>query len=170
MPKATAGKSAPALRREGKASCRPFPYHGRETTADLYPTLGAFSSGQTRSEGPGSVAHGVTSLSGASRVRTRSAASPMAKAQVISACGVATIRRSLEMVSTLLVSPTARLTYCRVHQRAWVESLDQWMAFREPTLYGSPVTEAVCDLCTASRHVAGFGEGRSGSFGSGKSA
>jgi len=74
------------------------------------------------------------------------------------------------MFSTLLVSPTARLTDCRVHQRAWVESLDQWMAFREPTLYGSPVTEAVCDLCTASRNVAGFGEGRSGSFGSGKSA
>jgi len=40
--------------------------------------LGAFSSGQTRSEDPGSVAHGVTSLSGASRVRISSAASPMA--------------------------------------------------------------------------------------------
>ncbi len=74
------------------------------------------------------------------------------------------------MCATLLVSPTARLTYCRVHQRAWVESLDQWMAFREPTLYGSPVTEAVCDICTASRKVAEFGEGRSGSCGSEKSA
>src|SRR5262249_1450173 len=29
-----------------------------------------------------------------------------------------------------------KLRYCRVHQRAWVESLDQWMAFREPTRYG----------------------------------
>jgi hypothetical protein len=66
------------------------------------------------------------------------------------------------MFSTLLVSLTARLKYCRVHQRAWVESLDQWMAFREPTLYGSPVTEAVCDTCTASRHVAGCGESRRG--------
>ena len=57
------------------------------------------------------------------------------------------------MFAMLLVSPTARLTYCRVHQRAWVASLDQWMACREPTVYGSPVTEAVCDFCTASRPV-----------------
>jgi hypothetical protein len=159
MPKTTAGKRAPALRREGEASCRPFPYHGRETTADLYPTLCALSSGPTRSEAPSSVAYGVTFLSGSSRVRTRSAASPMAKARAISACGVTAIRRSLEMFATLLVSPTARLTYCRVHQRAWVESLDQWMAFREPTLYGSPVTAVACDICTASRNGAEFGEG-----------
>ena len=66
------------------------------------------------------------------------------------------------MFATLLVSPTASVKYCRVHQRAWVESLDRWMAFREPTLYGSPVTEAVCDTCTASRHVAGCGESRRG--------
>lgn len=66
------------------------------------------------------------------------------------------------MFATFLDSPTARLQYCRVHQRAWVASLDQWMAFREPTPYRSPVTEAVCDTCTASRHVAGCGEGRSG--------
>ena len=66
------------------------------------------------------------------------------------------------MFATLLVSPRASVKYCRVHQRAWVESLDRWMAFREPTLYGSPVTEAVCDTCTASRHVAGCGESRRG--------
>jgi hypothetical protein len=69
------------------------------------------------------------------------------------------------MFATLFVSPTARLLYCRVHQRAWVESLDRWMTFREPTLYGSPVTEAVCDICTASRHDVGFGDGRSGGQG-----
>jgi hypothetical protein len=68
------------------------------------------------------------------------------------------------MFATGLVSPTASVQYCRVHQRAWVESLDQWIACREPTRYGSPVTEAVCDLCTASRHVAEVGEGRSGSW------
>ncbi len=60
------------------------------------------------------------------------------------------------MFATLLVSPTASVKYCRVHQRAWVESLAQWMAFREPALYGSPVTEAMCDLCIASRQVAEF--------------
>ena len=52
------------------------------------------------------------------------------------------------MLSTLLVSTTSHLKYCRVHQRAWVESLGQWVAFPEPTMYGSPVTEAVCDTCT----------------------
>ena len=66
------------------------------------------------------------------------------------------------MFAMLLVSPTARLTYCRVHQRAWVASMDRWMAFREPTLYGSPVTEAVCDLCTVSRPVTECGEGGRG--------
>ncbi len=70
------------------------------------------------------------------------------------------------MFATLLVSPRASVKYCRVHQRAWVESLDQWMAFREPTRYGSPVTEAVCDICNASCQVAEFEEGRSGACGS----
>jgi hypothetical protein len=74
------------------------------------------------------------------------------------------------MFSTWLVSPRASAKYCRVHQRAWVASLDPWMAFREPTRYGSPVTEAVCDICNASRHVAAFGEGRSGACGSARSA
>jgi hypothetical protein len=52
------------------------------------------------------------------------------------------------MLSTLLVSTTSRLKYCSVHQRAWVESLSQWVAFPEPTMYGSPITEAACDTCT----------------------
>jgi hypothetical protein len=43
MPKAEAGQSAPALRSEGEASCRPFPYYGRETTADMGHTLCASS-------------------------------------------------------------------------------------------------------------------------------
>jgi hypothetical protein len=64
------------------------------------------------------------------------------------------------MFATLLVSPRASLKYCRVHQRAWVESLDRWVAFREPALYGSPVTEAVCDICPTSRNVAECGESR----------
>jgi hypothetical protein len=74
------------------------------------------------------------------------------------------------MFSTLLVSPRASVKYCRVHQRAWVESLDQWVAFREPTLYESPVTAAGCDLCPASRHGTTFGEGRSGACGMARSA
>jgi hypothetical protein len=69
------------------------------------------------------------------------------------------------MFATLLVSPRASLKYCRVHQRVWVASLDQWVAFREPTRHRSPVTEAVCDLCKASCHVAACGEGRSGALG-----
>ena len=64
------------------------------------------------------------------------------------------------MVSTLLVSLTASVTYCRVHQRAWAASLDQWLAFCVPTRYGSHVTDAMCDLCTASRKVAEYGAGR----------
>jgi hypothetical protein len=52
------------------------------------------------------------------------------------------------MLSTLLVSTPSSLKYCRVHQRAWVESLGQWVAFPEPTMYGSPITEAACDTCT----------------------
>jgi hypothetical protein len=52
------------------------------------------------------------------------------------------------MLSTLLISTAASLKYCGVHQRAWVESLGQWVAFPEPTMYGSPVTEAACDACT----------------------
>ena len=74
------------------------------------------------------------------------------------------------MFATLLVSPRASVKYCRVHQRAWVESLDQWMAFREPTRYGSPVTEAMCDICNASCQVAESGEERSGACGSVKRA
>ena len=69
------------------------------------------------------------------------------------------------MFTTLPVSPTANLPYCRVHQRAWVASLDQWMGFCEPTLYGSPVTEAKCDRWTAWRQDAGCGEGRRGESG-----
>jgi hypothetical protein len=53
------------------------------------------------------------------------------------------------MVSTLLVSTTLSLPYCSVHERAWVESLGQWVAFPEPTMSGSPITEAACDTCAA---------------------
>ena len=63
------------------------------------------------------------------------------------------------MCARLLVSPTARLTYGRIHQRAWVASLDLWLACREPTVEGSPATEAVCDLWAASRPDTACGEG-----------
>jgi hypothetical protein len=49
----------------------------------------------------------------------------------------------------LPVSTTSSLKYCSRHQRAWVELLDQWVTFPEPTMYGNPVTEAACDICTA---------------------
>jgi hypothetical protein len=53
------------------------------------------------------------------------------------------------MISTVDVSATFSLQYCRRHQRAWVESLDHWVAFPERARYGSLVTEAACDTCTA---------------------
>ncbi len=53
------------------------------------------------------------------------------------------------MGSMLPVSTTSSLKYCSRHQRAWVASLNQWVAFPEPTMYRNPLTEAVCDMCTA---------------------
>jgi hypothetical protein len=44
---------------------------------------------------------------------------------------------------------TARVQYCSMHQRAWVASLSQWLAFPEPPMDGNYVTEAACDFCTA---------------------
>lgn len=62
------------------------------------------------------------------------------------------------MLSTFDVSTlsSVHLKYCSKHQRAWVESLDQWVAFPEPAMYGSPSTEAACDTCTASHHTISF--------------
>ena len=57
--------------------------------------------------------------------------------------------RERERVAMLLGSPSAHVTYCRVHQRAWVESLDRWVAFSTPTRDGVSVTDAPCDTCTA---------------------
>ena len=51
------------------------------------------------------------------------------------------------MVSTFPLSTTTTLQYCRRHQRAWVESLGQWVAFPERAMYESPVPEAACDMC-----------------------
>ena len=51
------------------------------------------------------------------------------------------------MVATFPLATTTTLQYCRRHQRAWVESLGQWVAFPERAMYGSPVPEAACDLC-----------------------
>jgi hypothetical protein len=53
------------------------------------------------------------------------------------------------MVSTLLISTPSRLQYCSVHQRTWVEELDQWVACLEPTINGNSTTEAACDTCAA---------------------
>ena len=70
--------------------------------------------------------------------------------------------RERERVAMLLDSPSAHVTYCRVHQRALVESLDRWVAFRTPTRDGLSVTDAPCDTCTAlSTGAAGVG-GRRG--------
>jgi hypothetical protein len=46
------------------------------------------------------------------------------------------------MLSLVLSSPQAPLSYCRVHQRAWVASLDRWVVFQVPTRDSSPVTDA----------------------------
>ena len=51
------------------------------------------------------------------------------------------------MVSTLRVSTTGRVPYCSVHQRAWVEELDHWVACLAPPRDGSLVTEGACDIC-----------------------
>ena len=53
------------------------------------------------------------------------------------------------MFSLRLGSSPTGFTHCRVHQRAWVASLDCWVAFHVPTRDGSPVTDAPCDRCLA---------------------
>lgn len=104
---------------------------------------------QTHAEVPCSVANGATYSSDPTSVRIRYAENSTAKALAISAPGAAKTCRSPRMLSTLLVFTISSLKYCSVHRRAWVESLGQWVAFPEPTMYGSPVTEAACDTCTA---------------------
>jgi hypothetical protein len=85
--------------------------------------------------------------------------------------------RERERVAMLLGSPSAHVTYCRVHQRAWVESLDRWLAFRTPTRDGVSVTDAPCDTCTAlpigaegSGGRRGWSEARGGRAEAGRSA
>jgi hypothetical protein len=58
------------------------------------------------------------------------------------------------MRALVLGSPPAHMTYCRVHQRAWVASLDRWVAFHVPTRDGSPSTDTPCDRCAAGHHRA----------------
>ena len=58
------------------------------------------------------------------------------------------------MLSMVFGSPPAPLTYCRVHQRAWVASLERWVAFHVPTRNGSPGTDAPCDRCGVRPHGA----------------
>ena len=53
------------------------------------------------------------------------------------------------MFSLRLGSSPTGFTHCRVHQRAWVASLDRWVAFHVPTRDGSPSTDAPCDRCAA---------------------
>ena len=64
------------------------------------------------------------------------------------------------MLALVLGSPPAQLTYCRVHQRAWVAALDRWVAFHVPTRDGSPSTDAPCDRCAAGHHGAEMGGGQ----------
>lgn len=56
------------------------------------------------------------------------------------------------MLAMLLGSLPAHFPSCRVHQRAWVESLERWGAFRTPPLDGISLTEDPCDMCIALRH------------------
>jgi hypothetical protein len=56
------------------------------------------------------------------------------------------------MFSLRLGSSPTGFTHCRVHQRAWVASLDCWVAFHVPTRDGSPVTDAPCDRCLGRPH------------------
>lgn len=71
----------------------------------------------------------------------------------------------------LLGAPSTHVTYCRVHQRAWVESLDRWVAFRTPTRDGVSVTDTPCDTCTAMpTGAAGVGGRRGWSEAAGSSA
>ena len=51
------------------------------------------------------------------------------------------------MLALVLGPPPAHMTYCHAHQRAWVASLDRWVAFHVPTRDGSPVTDTPCDHC-----------------------
>jgi hypothetical protein len=51
------------------------------------------------------------------------------------------------MVSTVCISTTWCLPYCSVHQRTWVEELDRWVEFLEPSIDGSSATEVACDTC-----------------------
>ena len=125
-----------------------FPCLGRLTPWPLRPALYASPWGQICSESPSNVAHDVTYLLGPDLVRTHCAANRTAKALVISALG-ATIIRSPDMISPLLVPMTCALKYCSVHQRAWSEALGRWVAVSELTMDGSPVIEVACDTCTA---------------------
>ena len=59
-----------------------------------------------------------------------------------------------ERVTMFFGSPPAPLTYCRVHQRAWVASLERWVAFHVPTRDGSPGMDAPCDRCLGRPHSA----------------
>ena len=62
------------------------------------------------------------------------------------------------MLALVLGSLSAPLTYCCVHQRAWMASLDRWVTFHVPTRNGSPSTDAPCDRCAAEpQRVEGVG-------------
>ena len=63
-----------------------------------------------------------------------------------------------ERVTMVFGSSPAGVTHCRVHQRAWVASLDRWVAFHVPTRDGSTSRDAPCDRCPA-RHQRAEGVG-----------
>ena len=67
-------------------------------------------------------------------------------------CAVHVVPRDIkqrERVTMVFGSSPAGFTHCRVHQRAWVVSLERWVAFHVPTRDGSPGTDAQCDRCAA---------------------
>ena len=55
------------------------------------------------------------------------------------------------MRATLYVFTTVSLPYCSRHQRAWVASLDQWVAFSERAMYAAPLRWMADSLSTATR-------------------
>ena len=72
-------------------------------------------------------------------------------------CAVHVVPRDIkqrERVTMVFGSSPAGFTHCRVHQRAWVVSLERWVAFHVPTRDGSPGTDAPCDRCGVRPHGA----------------
>jgi hypothetical protein len=135
-----------------KRSCSSSPNPGPWMLASLPTTPDCSLAGPTRLVVPCHGAAGVTFSWGPNRVRTPSAAHHMVTALEISARGATT---RPEGARDALPGPrpfTRRFRTYRMHERAWVASLDRCMAFHVLTGDGSQGTDAPCDCCTAGHH------------------